>query len=53
MINDKQHGKPTILMVDDNPINLMELSDLLDDAGFDVLRPEKTPWNKLWQNSLI
>jgi len=27
-------------MVDDNPINLMELSDLLDDAGFAVLTAE-------------
>ena len=40
MTDDKLNTKLTILMVDDNPINLMELSDLLDDAGFAVLTAE-------------
>lgn len=40
MVNDKQQANPTILMVDDNPINLMELSELLNDAGFEVLCAE-------------
>jgi formate hydrogenlyase transcriptional activator len=39
MLNN-QSSKPTILMVDDNPINLAELSDLLEEAGFDVLSSE-------------
>lgn len=34
--------KPIVLMVDDNPINLAELSDFLDEAGFDVLSAENS-----------
>ncbi|MGZ8189978.1 MAG: sigma-54 dependent transcriptional regulator [Methylococcaceae bacterium] len=40
MNNDKHNPKHTILMVDDNPLNLEELSELLDEAGFAVLRAE-------------
>ncbi|WNB74867.1 sigma-54-dependent Fis family transcriptional regulator [Methylomonas koyamae] len=36
----RSDAKPTILMVDDNPVNLEELAFLLNDAGFDVLRAE-------------
>lgn len=40
MENRSRQGKSTILLVDDNPINLEELTDLLDEAGFNVLRAE-------------
>ncbi len=40
MQNNQYPSKPTILMVDDNPINLAELSDLLEDAGFEVMCAE-------------
>ena len=50
MINKKRQNKSTILMVDDNPINLEEMSDLLDEAGFAVLRAE-TGENALAQAS--
>ncbi len=36
----KQMTKSTVLTVDDNPVNLVELTDLLDEAGFVVLRAE-------------
>lgn len=31
---------PRILLVDDNPINRLELSELLDDAGFEIIGAE-------------
>jgi len=40
MLDCNANSKPTILMVDDNPINLEELFELLDEAGFNVLRAE-------------
>jgi formate hydrogenlyase transcriptional activator len=40
MINQAQLVKPIILMVDDNPINLAELCDLLEEAGFEILAAE-------------
>ncbi|MEB3118685.1 MAG: response regulator, partial [Limnothrix sp.] len=33
---DAAENRPTILIVDDMPANLSLLSDLLDDAGFEV-----------------
>lgn len=40
MMRKNTPTKPIILMVDDNPLNLEELSNLLDEAGFAVLRAE-------------
>ena len=36
-------ARPVVLMVDDNPINLEELADVLGDAGFRTLRAENGP----------
>lgn len=33
-------NSPRILLVDDNPINRLELSELLDDAGFEIIGAE-------------
>jgi formate hydrogenlyase transcriptional activator len=33
-------GKPVVLTVDDNPVNLEELAFVLSDAGFEVVRAE-------------
>ena len=37
MTNAIESGQPTILIVDDNPVNLGVVVDHLEQAGYDVL----------------